>query len=372
MARAVSEDWGFRLNRGLARILTVGEYSDVNVGGAERYRFETVERLRERGLVVMDLFAHGSGDDPVSMPLRLLSGGYHPSWPRQIDRILRDRRPDVIYAHLTVPGLVDVVVWRASLARIPVCLVYHSDVTGEDWPRKALGEIYHYLIGRGTLRCAAALILSCPEYLKSSPRLVKFKGCPVFFAPPGVDAQMSLGRCQVESPYVLFVGKVEGESKGFEYLYQAWKNMRRNFPDIDLRVVGPAPTRSYPGVRFLGRIDDRQVLADCYACALVTVLPSVAVESFGMVLAEALVAGCPVIGTRIGGIPSIVLPDDNGYLVAPRDVNDLTGALCQVIHHGDRLRANIQGERERLLQNYSWDLTTDRVWKALWLAATHL
>ena len=353
------------MNGEIARILTVGEFSAVHVGGAERYRYETVRRLQEQGLVVMDLFANGGGAVLVKPPWRLLSGGYHPGWPSQIDRILRDRRPDIIYAHLTVPGLVDVVVWRASLARIPVCLVYHSDVTGEDWARKLMGEIYYHLIGCRTLRCVTTLIVSCPDYLSSSPRLAKLKGIPVYFAPPGVDPQMVMGRSRTGPHYVLFVGKADSESKGFEQLYLAWQDLRREFPYIGLKVVGPVPSSKYPGVGFVGRIDDRQQLADCYASALVTVLPSVTTESFGMVLAEALVAGCPVIGTRIGGIPSIVSPDENGYLVAPRDVNDLYGALRRVICHRDRLRAKILSDQESNLQNFSWDLTTERVWAAL-------
>lgn len=352
---------------GLNRILTVGQFGAVNVGGAERYRYETVTRLRSRGLFVTEVFAVAEGATVrLSPPWCVLGGGYHPAWPWQIDLILKEQRPDVIYAHMTVPGLVEVLIWRADLLRIPVCLVYHSDVTGKSWPRRLLGEVWHRSIGRLALRRPAVLVVSSPEYRMASPWLAAISDVPIHYAPPGVDAVMARGRRHRCQPYILFVGKSKSESKGFNVLYQAWHRMRRYGIDAGLTVLGSLPDDAYPDVHYLGQIKDREKLADCYATALVTVLPSVTTsESFGMVLAEALVAGCPVIGSQIGGIPAIITPGENGYLVTPGDVNALCKALIEMYRYHEVLRGKILSSRPLLLERFSWELTTDRILAAL-------
>ena len=350
---------------GPLRVLAVSAYGDVRVGGAERYLHETMAGLRLRGLEVSQLHAD-PGNQPyrLSPPWRLLSSGYHAAWPRQVERVLRELRPDVVYAHFTVPGLVDVVVRRAQALGIPVCLVYHSDVTGPEWYRRLLGNIYYRLVGLGTLRGAASLLVSSPEYLRASPWLSKLQGIPIHYAPPGVDAAMAKGRRRPGDPYLLFVGKPDASGKGFFLLYRAWLHLRVGFPNLGLMAVESVPRRDYPGVRFLGRIDERATLADIYASALVTVLPSTSTsESFGMVLAEALVAGCPVVGADIGGIPVLISPGENGYLFPPGDWAALAEVLSRSIQENEKMRANLA--KVDYGKRFGWDSTTHRVFTCL-------
>lgn len=281
------------------------------------------------------------------------------------------QRPDVVYAHFTVPGLVDVAVRRAVRLKIPVCLVYHSDVTGAAWPKRLLGSLYHRLLGRGTLARASVLVVSSPAYRAASPWLAELDQIPIHYAPPGVDAAIAQGQRRPDAPpYLLFVGKADAPGKGFDLLYRAWCRLRVEHPGLELVVAGARPRRAYPGPRLLGPIADRRQLADWYASALATVLPSLtSAESFGMVLAEALAAGCPVVGSRVGGIPAIVAPHENGYLALPGDVAALTEALAQTIQHQDRLREHIARTRQQTLQRFSWETTTDRVQAALHDAA---
>lgn len=266
-----------------------------------------------------------------------------------------------------MPGLVDVVVRRAARLKIPVCLVYHSDVTGAEWPKRLLGSLYHRLLGRGTLARASTLVISSPTYRAASPRLAGLDRLPIHYAPPGVDAVIAQGRRRPDAPpYLLFVGKTDAPGKGFDLLYQAWRRLQIAFPELNLVALGAVPQRPYPGVRFPGTIRDRRELGDYYASALATVLPSVTTaESFGMVLAEALVAGCPVVGSRVGGIPALIDPDENGYLAPPGDVTALTEALAQVIRHQGRLRERIAGTRQQTIERFDWETTTDRIQAAL-------
>ncbi len=119
-------------------ILVVSQYISSHVGGAERYIHEVTSRLDNRGMKILFLSSEGGDDLKVSLPFRVFSAGFHPLWPKQVDGILKKIQPDVVFAHFTVPGITDVVVRQAYKQKIPVCLAYHSDVTGPEWYRRIL------------------------------------------------------------------------------------------------------------------------------------------------------------------------------------------------------------------------------------------
>jgi glycosyltransferase involved in cell wall biosynthesis len=71
-------------------------------------------------------------------------------------------------------------------------------------------------------------------------------------------------------------------------------------------------------VRFLGRVDD-STLVDAYRAADVAVVPSVALEGFGLVVLEALACGTPVVATSVGGLPEALGGLDRSLVVPPQD-----------------------------------------------------
>src|SRR5207249_5828406 len=83
-------------------------------------------------------------------------------------------------------------------------------------------------------------------------------------------------------------------------------------------------------VRFVGRIDDGQLLA-CYRAADVAVVPSVALEGFGLVVLEALACGTPVIASEVGGLPEVLSPLDRSMLVPPGDAGALADRLASAL-----------------------------------------
>lgn len=104
-------------------------------------------------------------------------------------------------------------------------------------------------------------------------------------------------------------------------------------------------------VRFLGF---RRDAADLMAAADVVALPSVA-EAFGLVLAEALYLGKPVVASRVGGIPEIVTDGVDGLLVPPADSAALAEALARLIDD-PLLRARLGGAgSERVRQSFSFE-----------------
>ena len=102
----------------------------------------------------------------------------------------------------------------------------------------------------------------------------------------------------------------------------------------------------------LGEIEDLQPL---YAQADIFVLAS-HYEGYGMVFAEALRHGLPIIGTTGGAIPEVV-PADAGLLVAPRNVPQLAAALRDMLTNTALRQALAAGARKAGLALPSWHET---------------
>ncbi len=97
------------------------------------------------------------------------------------------------------------------------------------------------------------------------------------------------------------------------------------------RSAGRAPgsTREPPGVQWCD-LDDERSLARAYGEAWVAVLPAVD-EAFGLVLAEALACGTPVVGYAGGGIPEIVDRDGIGRLFDRLEPEPLADAILATL-----------------------------------------
>jgi len=159
-------------------------------------------------------------------------------------------------------------------------------------------------------------------------------------------------------PRILFVGG-NYQRKGVPTLIRAAALILPEFPEAEFRIVGSdtqlprmeALCRA-EGVATHFRFLDWQPQADLarlYAQADVFVMPSL-MEAFGVVFLEAMAAGLPVIGTRVGGIPELIEDGRNGLLVEPADPVGLAEALQRLLHDRalqDRLRqAGLQTARQ--------------------------
>ncbi|MEI6700457.1 MAG: glycosyltransferase, partial [Actinomycetota bacterium] len=140
---------------------------------------------------------------------------------------------------------------------------------------------------------------------------------------------------------VLVVVRRLVQRMGHETLFDALEQLRASGRTPTVLLVGSGPERDHleassrrrgldGQVRFLGALsDDDLVLA--YGAANCSIIPSVALEGFGLVALESLACATPVIGSDLGGLGAVLRQLDPSLLVAPGDASSLSRAIVRVL-----------------------------------------
>ncbi len=183
---------------------------------------------------------------------------------------------------------------------------------------------------------------------------------------PGRDAARGRLLAGAER-YVLAVGTVEPR-KDLPGLVRAFDAVAADDPDLRLLIAGPdgwgaealtdAVTAAVHGGRIVrtGWVDDDDRAALLRGAAVVA-YPSV-YEGFGLVPLEAMVAGVPVVTTRVGGIPEVV--GDAAELVDVGDTDALADALQRLLSDETR-RAELIAAGHQRRTRFSWAQTVEGV-----------
>lgn len=339
------------------KALVVSPYLFPEGGGLERYAHNVGTELEKLGVGVTFVghAAESFRDDArtgVKPAFRLSNTPLHPRFARVVRDLIRESRPDVVHAHTPVPGAAELAWWAARKEGVPFVVTYHAGALLSGNPLFSLPARLHALSLERVMLSTAHARIAVSKFVAESvaPHL------HWSVAPPGVDAvRFSPGGSPVPGR-VLFVGPASRSYawKGLDVLVEAV----RMVSGARLRVVGNGDLAEHYrglGVDVVGRVEDEQLVRE-YREASVVVLPSVTnAESFGMVLAEANACARPVIGSRVGGIPSFVRPGQNGLLVTPGSASDLATALGLVLHH--RSFASALGARGRAIveREHRWE-----------------
>jgi glycosyltransferase involved in cell wall biosynthesis len=129
--------------------------------------------------------------------------------------------------------------------------------------------------------------------------------------------------------FFLFVGDVRRD-KGADVLLAAYERLPQAPPLVLIGKVWPDTPAVLPPRVTLLRDWPNAAAREAMRRCLALVAPSVWPEPFGIVVAEALAAGRPVVASAIGGIPEIVRDEQEGLLVTPADVGALAAALERI------------------------------------------
>jgi glycosyltransferase involved in cell wall biosynthesis len=158
------------------------------------------------------------------------------------------------------------------------------------------------------------------------------------------------GRHDDTGNLLLYIGRLSAEKQ-----IERIRPVLEALPHTRLALVGDGPHRQQlervfegTATTFVGYLAGEE-LAAAYASGDAFLFPS-STETLGLVLLEAMAAGCPVVGAARGGIPDIVSDGINGCLYDPDEAHSLTGAVSRLLGDADtrsqlRLAARLEAER---------------------------
>lgn len=157
---------------------------------------------------------------------------------------------------------------------------------------------------------------------------------------------------------LLFVGH-EFERKGLDIILKVMQELRDD--KLSLLVVGGDKDEKYKRladtmglaskIRFIGRTSK---VEKYFAVADIFILPAV-YEPFGLVIAEAMASGLPVIVSRNAGAAELIQDGLNGILLDPHNIkSDLLKYLPELLHNPD-LRSSIAKQAREMIRKHSWE-----------------
>ena len=368
------------------KVVVIAPYFPPHIGGMENYAYNIGKGLKEKygWEVVVVTCNHeerkykeeqmdGMKIYRLQRWFKVSNTPINPMWYFQIKNIIKKEKPDVINAHTPVPFIADVAarVWN----NIPFILTYQNDLTKGNILLNLICKFYYFAIGNKTLKISDKIIATLEYYTKNSPYLTRHLN-KISIVPPGVQIakfhpgvnKFTLQKKYGNYPFVLFVGQLDKTHihKGIYYLIDAISLVKKKFENIVLLVVGKGDNidnyKKYAqksslekNVIFTGFVPIDK-LPEYYAGSNVTILPALNnLEGFGMVLIEAGACGKPVIGTSVGGIPSVISDQKTGLLVPPKDPEALAKAIIKILK--DPKLAKKMGENgyKNVKENFTWE-----------------
>ncbi|OGL10648.1 MAG: hypothetical protein A3I17_09700 [Candidatus Rokubacteria bacterium RIFCSPLOWO2_02_FULL_72_37] len=391
----------------MLRVLAVADVSPLHVaGGGERVLWEQVSRLARRGHRV-SVVSRAAGDAAsttrrdgvrvVEFPVergslaRFIRSSVRGA-RRAVSRELSAQGADVLHLHqpLSAWGVLGSPMGR----RVPSLYTFHSPAPLEYRLRRGMSALHRggvtgvagmavlWAIERACVRRATRVhVLSA----YSAGVLRRLYGVPaerIVRVPGGVDTERFRPADRAEArralglpatrPIVLTLRNLEARM-GLDALLHAVAEVRRAVPDVLLLVGGTGSLRAElevlaasldlgAHVRFLGFVADAE-LPRWYQAADVFVLPTRALEGFGLVTVEALASGTPVLGTPVGATPEILRPLTPSLLLeeasAPAIARGLTAFLARLARDPEGARSLATACRRLAETSYSWERVVD-------------
>lgn len=271
--------------------------------------------------------------------------GKVPVMPGYLPMLIKElRRTDLVWIHLPqAEGLITAL--AAKLLGKRVVITLHCLPLLPSGRQRFLFQRVFDLINNLVISLAEKVVYYTKDYAENIPELWYFPQKSSYILPPIPEAenseQRTVNRQQKRIFAVGFAGRV-AEDKGVEYLVEAVQLLEKRGVRIKLLMAGSREAvgesrysekiyslidESGVGVEFLGLIDPNK-MGDFYKLIDVLVLPSVnRTEAFGMVQAEAMKFGVPVIASDLPGVRVPVKITKTGQLVRPKDIRGLAGAI---------------------------------------------
>ncbi|MGE5529327.1 MAG: glycogen synthase [Patescibacteria group bacterium] len=174
-------------------------------------------------------------------------------------------------------------------------------------------------------------------------------------------AMSALERRGIAGPYILFVGRISRQ-KGIDVLLAAAPLLPRGLGVVVCAGAADTPelaaamreaASALPNVHWLEEMLPVPDLVELYSHAAVFVCPSV-YEPFGLINLEAMACARPVVASRVGGIPEVVVDGETGILVPPGEPAALAAAVGRLLENAGKAAAMGAAGRRRVEDLFTW------------------
>jgi len=351
------------------RIVQVTPFFYPHAGGVESHVRGIARELAREGhdvTVVTSRFTPGLAPEEELEGYRILrtrSLGVLLGTPIDVGsrRAVRGLTPDIFHLHYPPPLTSYFATRGLARSQVPVCLTYHCDLYLPGVAGALLSGIYQTVFLPATLDRANRIIVHTKSYGNTSAML---RGRDLTVIPsavdldrfrPGLDASALRSSLRLDGKrVVIFTGRLVPH-KGVDVLLQA---LARLPADVVAVVVGAGPRLpSLVGlarrlgveerVRFCPAVTD-EALPRYLALANVFVFPSQnRLEGFGLVIAEAMAAGLPVVIADMPGVREVIEPGREGLLAEPLIADDLSEKIRTLLDDPELARRMGRAARER-------------------------
>jgi glycosyltransferase involved in cell wall biosynthesis len=373
------QDWfsGVQETTTRMRIALFTETFLPKVDGIVTRLCHTVEHLQRCGDEVLVFSPDGGIQDYKGAKVHGVSGFPLPLYPElklalprpSIGQALRDFQPDLV--HIVNPAVLGLSgLFFAKLWNIPLVASYHTHLPqylkhyGLGMLEGLLWELLKAAHNQALLNLCTSTAMVDELAAHGIQRLDLWqRGVDTeLFQPHMASPQKRefLSQGHPDAPLLLYVGRLSAEKE-----IERIKPILASMPGARLALVGNGPHRSALESHFAGTpthfvgYQMGKDLAAAFASADAFIFPS-RTETLGLVLLEAMAAGCPVVAARSGGIPDIVQDGVNGYLFDPADETGAITATQKLFANPsarDQLRQNARREAER----WGWEAATQQL-----------
>lgn len=400
----------------LKKVLVVNKYHFIS-GGAERYFFTIMEALRRQGIdaipfsvdyaktvdtpyrkyfikpIVQDGEAKMINQDPSWREKLQLARNvlWNEDAAKAIRRVIEAEKPDLAYFlnfnnHIGPSAIAECrklglpVIMRMSDFNL-VCAsnMYYRGLPCTDCKKglhhAILNKCVHGSISKSAVAAAAGAYHRWKKVYKGvaafiAPTMFMKKDLVELGFPEDIIYQINTfakprpkAEPDYDSPYILFVGRF-APYKGIDTAIQAFAKVRSR-KNVTLKLVGDeadsdaarvkalAAKLGVEGITFLPFERDKEKLLGLYQKALFTLVPSENYENLPNTLLESFSCGRPVIATRLGSLPDIVIENKYGVLYEFGNVEDFAEKIQWMIDHPEEREIMGDGVYAALQTDYS-------------------
>jgi glycosyltransferase involved in cell wall biosynthesis len=349
-----------------AKIKIVFVITSTGVGGAEKMLYHTstsldrtryapsICSLKEKGAIARNVEAAGIEVHCLSMTDGDQFGGWFASLVAlfRLTRYVIKVRPTIVHSFLFRANILSRI--AASLARVPLVISSVRVMGGE--------RNYHHTVEKVTSFMVDHYITvseSVKAYLVQTASIPDNKITAIYNGVAlndhcGASHEDQHPPCGLKAHdrFLFTVGRLH-QQKGYDCLIQAFAQVRKECPALQLLIVGEGEEEN--NLKNLAKsldLTDQVIFAGLrldsdtiFPFAELFILPSLW-EGMPNAVLEAMAAGKPVVATKVGGVPELVLHGETGLLVPPGDPDALAQAILDLCT--DPVKAHAMGAAGRL------------------------